>query len=572
MPVVYEAVNRMQETPWRVNRKVLRVMQQIEDLGGGRAGLPKRDPLEIPVKPFDFDSVSREELKADPRFREWKRLAKETQVDEAIRITKARDLVRLLEVAEDVADEPAIWFPWSLDFRGRAYPISDYLNPQGDDRHKGLLEFAEGKPLGPEGAWYLALHGANCLDEVPEVFQTGEEGEVVKMGHRAVHDRVKWIEEHTLEILRVAKDPLGVTWWQDLENPWTFLAFCLEWLGFYQYHRRGEGEKYVSHLPVASDGTCNGLQHFAALWLDEVGGSYVNVTPNETPEDVYARVAEIVLKRVEEEAGQGDPVAQRWLDSGLIGRGLTKREVMTYSYGSRKYGFGKQLMQYLEEKMGRRQAKDFFLVRGEGEEGQVCNVKKACRYMAAVIEDSLASSVRAAAAGMDWFQGCARVITKEGSPVSWVVPATGFRVVQPYYKLSKKQIKTHLLGKVITPVVYSEDPEPDPRKQANAVSPNIIHSLDAAALMLTVVNCAREQEGMAFGMVHDSYSTHAGDAGLLNRVLRESFVQLYTQHDVLDHLRQQFEEQVADPSELPEAPEKGNLAVSDVLFSDHFFC
>jgi hypothetical protein len=42
------------------------------------------------------------------------------------------------------------------------------------------------------------------------------------------------------------------------------------------------------------DGSCNGLQHFSALFRDEMGGRSVNLTNNDTPRDVYAEVSDNV--------------------------------------------------------------------------------------------------------------------------------------------------------------------------------------------------------------------------------------------------------------------------------------
>jgi len=43
------------------------------------------------------------------------------------------------------------YFPSNLDFRGRVYPIPPYLHHLGSDLSRGLLTFAEGKPLGERG-------------------------------------------------------------------------------------------------------------------------------------------------------------------------------------------------------------------------------------------------------------------------------------------------------------------------------------------------------------------------------------------------------------------------------------
>jgi DNA-directed RNA polymerase, mitochondrial len=48
------------------------------------------------------------------------------------------------------------------------------------------------------------------------------------------------------------------------------------------------------------DGSCNGLQHYAALGLDEVGGRAVNLSPSPDglPADVYMGVCNLVNQQV----------------------------------------------------------------------------------------------------------------------------------------------------------------------------------------------------------------------------------------------------------------------------------
>ena len=56
-----------------------------------------------------------------------------------------------------------------MDFRGRVYPIPPHLNHMGADINRGLLEFAEGKPLGEDGLFWLKVHLANKIgkDKLP---------------------------------------------------------------------------------------------------------------------------------------------------------------------------------------------------------------------------------------------------------------------------------------------------------------------------------------------------------------------------------------------------------------------
>lgn len=46
----------------------------------------------------------------------------------------------------------------------------------------------------------------------------------------------------------------------------------------------GDPSRYISHLPVHQDGSCNGLQHYAALGRDLSGGFAVNLTPSDKPQ------------------------------------------------------------------------------------------------------------------------------------------------------------------------------------------------------------------------------------------------------------------------------------------------
>lgn len=78
----------------------------------------------------------------------------------------------------------------------------------------------------------------------------------------------------------------------DSETPWQTLACCVEIHAALQ-HPAGP-EVYVSHYPIHQDGSCNGLQHYAALGRDQAGAASVNLMPQHLPQDVYSCVAAIV--------------------------------------------------------------------------------------------------------------------------------------------------------------------------------------------------------------------------------------------------------------------------------------
>jgi DNA-directed RNA polymerase len=544
IPVVYEAINRIQDTAWRINKAVLELVETIQQKGSAMAGVPAYEDDPLPPKPLDIDTNE------DAR-KKWRRAAHAVRELNHLRAVRAVEHMKVLSAARGVMPEGAIYFPYNLDFRGRVYPISNYLSPQGSDLSRALLTFADAKPLGSDGARWLAIHGANCLGDTPE----GE-----KISKMTFADRVDWIERRSDDICRVASDPLTHVWWEKADKPLQFYAFCMEWSRFIA---SGRSESFVSGLPIAQDGSCNGLQHFSALLRDEVGGMTVNLIPQDTPQDIYQRIADKVLDKLEERA-QWSWFAARWLSSGLVTRKLTKRPTMTFGYGSKKFGFRSQIIEYLMGLDNWHEVKALFT------EDDKHLVGDAAYLMSELIWDSLRETVVAAADAMAWMQDAVRKIVVTGKAVQWRVPATGFPVEQAYFVSTSKCVETVLAGRVVQPRIYADTNQIELHKQVNSVAPNVVHSLDAAALMLTVQRAAAEGVE-AFGMIHDSYATVPGDCSVLAQATRQSFVRLYTSNNVIGSLYSQFMGQMTNPQDCPAPPRLGDLDVSAVLASEYFF-
>ena len=90
--------------------------------------------------------------------------------------------------------------------------------------------------------------------------------------------------------------------WQSAEKPFQCLAVCREiWLA----HQTPDPSTYVCSLPIHSDGSCNGLQHFVAISRDHFGAKFVNMqqsTSDMVPEDAYSGVLNVVLQIVAADA------------------------------------------------------------------------------------------------------------------------------------------------------------------------------------------------------------------------------------------------------------------------------
>lgn len=243
MPEVYESVNTLQNTPWKVNGAVLKIMREVWDEGSTLGNIPPREGNPLPAKPSDIET--NEEARTV-----WKRKAALVHAGNARMVSKRLALASKLWMAEKFINDEAIYYVWTLDWRGRAYPLASFMHPQADDTGKALLQFAEGKPLGETGGYWLAVHIAGLFG----------------VDKCSFDERVQWVQENTEEILDSALKPLdGNRFWATADKPWCALAGCFEWLGF-----TISGEDYVSHLPVAMDGSCNGLQNFSTMLRDEI--------------------------------------------------------------------------------------------------------------------------------------------------------------------------------------------------------------------------------------------------------------------------------------------------------------
>ena len=101
------------------------------------------------------------------------------------------------------------YFPHNLDFRGRAYPIPPHLNHIGDDLSRGLLLFAEAKPIGERGLRWLKIHVANLHG-----FDKG-----------SFDERVQYVEDHMADIYDSAERPLEVSGLRSFHG--SLLIFCV---------------------------------------------------------------------------------------------------------------------------------------------------------------------------------------------------------------------------------------------------------------------------------------------------------------------------------------------------------
>eukprot|EP00835_Amoeboradix_gromovi_P006325 NODE_725_length_4780_cov_0.211066.p1 type:complete len:1245 gc:universal NODE_725_length_4780_cov_0.211066:4420-686(-) len=591
---VFESLNVLGKTPWVINQPIVDIAAEIWNSGSGIADFPElvnvNDKFEANTAAESLKDVEAKRKESTERylFNKYKR---ET-------FSLRCSLNYRLEVANRFRNF-TLYFPHNVDFRGRAYPIPSYLNHINSDFSRGLLKFRDKKPLTETGWKWLKVHLSN----------------VYGYDKASNSDRNMFAEEHMEDILDSANNPLkGKRWWLTAEDPWQCLATSLE---IRDAIKSGNPSTYESNFPVHQDGSCNGLQHYAAIGGDEKGAELVNLKPQAKPADVYTMCANNVRKLVKADAlnvkSKNHKLAKFMLDK--INRKLVKQTVMTVVYGVTKIGARGQVEHKIKDSKYDHFDSDvspfhlsvyivdkLFLSIGELF-SNANKIQKWLKEASAIISKSmhvdllLEKSIITCRQARD-FKDCVEnsnmdfvsfqinlkltsqqlaLIRDCCTSVIWTAP-NGLTCVQPYKSSPKKIISTVLSSFSI------ENPElaakVNTRKQAMAFSPNFIHSVDASHMMMTAVECDKKK--MAFAAVHDSYWTHAADIEDMNEILRKCFIKLHAV-DIAQKLRQEFVERYRynlsfDKKKskftnlvIPPIPERGSFKVDQVMDSDYFF-
>lgn len=253
---VFSAVNALQETAFHINEKVLNTAKEL--FFGNKEGVLS-SLFNIPQNDHEL----------------WLNLS----------------VRKIIAEAERLKPFKRIYYSAYLDFRGRYYCKASFLNPQGTDLCRGMFEFSKPLPIRDDGARrWLCSHGACRYDG--------------NMSHMKYSKREAWVKYNEAMIKSIARNPTSdtsIAFLEKADKPWSFLAWCCEWAEFLK-----KGMEFQSRLPVAVDGTCNGIQHFAALKRSPALAAEVNLLQADQAGDIYQSVADKVSLRLKERHAKMD--------------------------------------------------------------------------------------------------------------------------------------------------------------------------------------------------------------------------------------------------------------------------
>ena len=526
-----KVINTLQNNEWRVNDRVLDVANNLWKAGRETGSIPPYDQgqtLDMPDFPEEGSKTEKHEW-MDEKSRRWAKWAK----NEAARLQMQVRMHEAYKIKPFV-----IWHAYFCDFRGRYYSDSYLLHPQGGDLDKALIMAAQPEEVTSNGLYWIKVNLSNLMG----------------VDKCSFDDRAKYVDDHMDDWRAIVADPEGTTdLWED-DAPKKNASFQRLAAIFDLIKAIDEG---MTQVPVQVDGSCNGIQHWAAMTRDETIGPEVNLTPGEKPSDVYQLVADGCTDMCAE-----DPTDWRhhFLEQyeGRIPRKVVKRSVMCDPYGISDHSVRQYVLQ--EKHLDWCQPKSLNMHQAANEMGTlICATKE--RLMKHCNHGKLYSQLL-----------CGWVGGEVDKPMSWTTP-TGFKVINKYNPRAPKKSNVKVWEKKFDLTFGYYTNEYDCDQALTAMPPNFVHSLDAAHMGL-VIDRLVDMGVEFFSMIHDSFGCMANNMSMLREVTKETFYEIHKE-DQLALLRNAAEaivgEQLPEQHPAREHEQRGTLDVSDVLRADYLF-
>lgn len=378
------------------------------------------------------------------------------------------------------------FFPVTMDTRGRMYYRGGLLTPQGSDFCKAAFQFAEYRELGNNGFGAIQIHLANQLG----------------MDKASIVERIAFIDNNHDTIMSIV-DHVDVSNKFRGANVFQALVAIMEYQRITNMVNTGLAVQNIkSNLVCHQDGTCNGLQHMAAITKNRQTAVTVNCvrsTPNDVPADIYGIVAEAAVNF----CGSSQPAIDL---INKYGRDMAKNPVMIQGYGAQEPTVIKNTAAYLADK---KEDSSLAEVVGKAYVGAIADMAGAVKALTTVIKSRVGEAMKS---GMTKF--------------TWTT-ADGFVACTEYRDYECNRVRAG----VFNALVRNVHPAPiDDIKSVGAMAPNFIHSIDATHLRMVVNACGHE-----LVTVHDSIGSHAATFFDTAAIIRQKFVEVHN-YDAMGNL------------------------------------
>lgn len=313
--------------------------------------------------------------------------------------------------------------------------------------------------------------------------------------------------------------------WMEAESPYCYLAMA----NLLDRFHRDPKAPIPAFIPL--DGRCSGLQHWSAMTRSTSITNRLGMELEEAPDgmDIYEYVAKMWEESLPEE------------DKHFATRKAAKVPTMTWGYNATRM----TSIEHLQDLFPDEQRKHMALLGSD-------------------LYNRLHETFKDLTAAVQWVGECAKLINRD--VINWTTP-DGFIGQQKKVEQEDVRIRAELSNGVeLKTMLKIKTTTPSPRKHASALSPNIIHSMDATHLRMVA---KRMQDAfLPTVFIHDSFATHVNHRATLYKAIVEEFYKLYSGN----YLEELYTEWTGRYEvELPKPPSQGDWDVATALSCERFF-
>ena len=252
------------------------------------------------------------------------------------KFSKAHKFYSNLLVAIMFCDFPNLYYPINIDFRGRMYSQSDYLNPQGSDFEKSLLEFTQESTLDTLNTINNWKYAGMSLFKTFKTFTGSIEG------FNSQFFQNLSLVSGNLSVLSLAKEPFQ------------FLAFCCE-IRKNSFQKAGEAipkrlnSQIQTAIILSLDSSQSSNQISSALVLNKEVLQKTNILNKfMEKQDLYQFVSDIIIQKLDVNISVSQNMSLlnnfELNYSSINSRSFFKKVVMAaVNYGLTPYTFRKEI-------------------------------------------------------------------------------------------------------------------------------------------------------------------------------------------------------------------------------------
>lgn len=490
-PVVLDAINTLQRSPYTLDEWMLDVAHATWRLGHEIGSLPGRERAQPPA-----DHEYRDRGLGPQAF--WKATYR-WRADRAKDPQRGRFLQAMVQAEQYEPGDP-LHFVHHLDYRGRMYPRSAAISPQGSDLMRSFLQWHQQAPVaGNEQAlaYVLGEHAGVVADR---------------------HERLAWMSRHRDEIDSAGRDPFGPCqqFWSGMKNPWRFLQAAR------QFHLYLKDRDHRSGLVAQLDQTTSGYGIVACLTNDEELAAEANVIGS-IRGDIYGRMREacraqakaLVRNQLTDERTSRALAwwLERWPD-----RAAFKAVVMPVIYGSKFQSANAYCLDLARSLVGD-------ITNDEGVRTVELG-KELARLILSVTKDKLAS-VRDLDRILSHY---CRAHADQQQDVTWYTPS-GMLIRRMWREKVREQFALPIAGRrvLVRSTTHTTWRRP---KHWSGVTADFVHGIDASFAHRFVTHWAGISQA-PIGCTHDCFSTDLSHLGMLSKELHDQFARMWQEQSPL---------------------------------------